>query len=539
MLIRLVTGKVGRVPLGWQTRAYSHKVEYRPIRSVLVANRGEIAVRVFRACNELGIKSVAIYSKEDRSHIHRLKADESYLVGEGLPPVQAYLHIPEIIKICLDNGVDAVHPGYGFLSERSDFAQAVIDAGLRFIGPSPKVVYQMGDKVAAREAAIAAGVPIVPGTDGPITTKEEAMDFCIKHGLPVIFKAAYGGGGRGMRVVRKMEEVEENFQRASSEALSAFGNGAMFIEKFIERPRHIEVQLLGDKAGNVVHLYERDCSVQRRHQKVVEIAPAPQLDRKVRDRMTEYAVKLARHVGYENAGTVEFLVDESGNFFFIEVNARLQVEHTITEEITGVDLVQSQIRIAEGMTLPELGLDQNNIKPNGFAIQCRVTTEDPAKNFQPDTGRIEVFRSGEGMGIRLDGASAFAGAIISPYYDSLLVKVIAHSQSLQSSCAKMNRALREFRVRGVKTNIPFLLNVLENQKFLNGAVDTYFIDENPQLFNFTASQNRAQKLLNYLGQVLVNGPSTPLATPNKPAEIKPHVPEVSRGNIDLIMLLAV
>ncbi|KAI4463762.1 pyruvate carboxylase [Holotrichia oblita] len=529
MLIRLVTGKVGRVPLGWQTRAYSNKVEYRPIRSVLVANRGEIAVRVFRACNELGIKSVAIYSKEDRSHIHRLKADESYLVGEGLPPVQAYLHIPEIIKICLDNGVDAVHPGYGFLSERSDFAQAVIDAGLRFIGPSPKVVYQMGDKVAAREAAISAGVPIVPGTDGPITTKEEAMDFCIKHGLPVIFKAAYGGGGRGMRVVRKMEEVEENFQRASSEALSAFGNGAMFIEKFIERPRHIEVQLLGDKAGNVVHLYERDCSVQRRHQKVVEIAPAPQLDPKIRDRMTEYAVKLARHVGYENAGTVEFLADEAGNFFFIEVNARLQVEHTITEEITGVDLVQSQIRIAEGMTLPELGLEQQNIKPNGFAIQCRVTTEDPAKNFQPDTGRIEVFRSGEGMGIRLDGASAFAGAIISPYYDSLLVKVIAHSQSLQSSCAKMNRALREFRVRGVKTNIPFLLNVLENQKFLNGAVDTYFIDENPQLFNFTASQNRAQKLLNYLGQVLVNGPSTPLATHNKPAEIKPHVPEVSRA----------
>lgn len=534
MLIRIITGKTGRIPYRWQTRAYSSKVEYRPIRSVLVANRGEIAVRVFRACNELGIKSVAIYSKEDRAHIHRLKADESYLVGEGLPPVQAYLNIPQIIKICQDNGVDAVHPGYGFLSERSDFAQAVIDAGLRFIGPSPKVVYQMGDKVAAREAAIAAGVPIVPGTDGPITTKEEAMEFCVKHGLPVIFKAAYGGGGRGMRVVRKMEEVEENFQRASSEALSAFGNGAMFIEKFIERPRHIEVQLLGDKAGNVVHLYERDCSVQRRHQKVVEIAPAPQLDRKVRDKMTEYAVKLAKHVGYENAGTVEFLVDEKGNFFFIEVNARLQVEHTITEEITGVDLVQSQIRIAEGMTLPELGLEQKNIRVDGFAIQCRVTTEDPAKNFQPDTGRIEVFRSGEGMGIRLDGASAFAGAIISPYYDSLLVKVIAHSKTLQSSCAKMNRALREFRVRGVKTNIPFLLNVLENQKFLNGAVDTYFIDEHPQLFHFTGSQNRAQKLLNYLGQVLVNGPSTPLATPNKPADIKPHVPLVSRGNIGIV-----
>ncbi|XP_018565235.1 pyruvate carboxylase, mitochondrial [Anoplophora glabripennis] len=531
MLVKLITRKPFLCPKGILNHSskwrYSTKIEYKPIRSVLVANRGEIAVRVFRACTELGIKSVAIYSKEDRSHIHRLKADESYLVGEGLSPVQAYLNIPEIIKICKEHGVDAVHPGYGFLSERSDFAQAVIDEGIRFIGPTPEVVYKMGDKVAARQAAIAAGVPIVPGTDGPITTKEEAKDFCIKHGLPVIFKAAYGGGGRGMRVVRKMEDVEENFQRASSEALSAFGNGAMFIEKFIERPRHIEVQLLGDKAGNVVHLYERDCSVQRRHQKVVEMAPAPHLDPKVRQRMTDLAVKLAKHVGYENAGTVEFLCDDQNNFYFIEVNARLQVEHTVTEEITGIDLVQSQIRIAEGMTLPELGIHQETIKHDGFAIQCRVTTEDPAKNFQPDTGRIEVFRSGEGMGIRLDGASAFAGAIISPYYDSLLVKVIAHSNDLQSACAKLNRALREFRVRGVKTNIPFLLNVLENQKFLNGSVDTYFIDENPQLFKFKPSQNRAQKLLNYLGQVLVNGPQTPLATSLKPADIRPHVPEAS------------
>lgn len=531
MLIRLAVRNslYTRTKYKFKPKYYSTQVEYKPIRSVLVANRGEIAVRVFRACNELGIKSVAIYSKEDRAHIHRLKADESYLVGEGLAPVQAYLSIPDIIRICLDHHIDAVHPGYGFLSERHDFAQAVVDAGLRFIGPSPKVVQQMGDKVAARAAAIAAGVAVVPGTDGPVTTKEAAKEFCIKHGLPVIFKAAYGGGGRGMRVVRRMEEVEENFERASSEAKSAFGNGAMFIEKFIERPRHIEVQLLGDKAGNVVHLYERDCSVQRRHQKVVEIAPAPKLDQSIRDQMTEAAVKLARHVGYENAGTVEFLCDDTGNFYFIEVNARLQVEHTVTEEITGVDLVQSQIRIAEGMTLPELSLTQDKIKPNGFAIQCRVTTEDPAKNFQPDSGRIEVFRSGEGMGIRLDGASAFAGAIISPYYDSLLVKLIAHSKDLQSSCAKMNRALREFRVRGVKTNIPFLLNVLENQKFLNGSVDTYFIDENPDLFKFTPSQNRAQKLLNYIGEVLVNGPTTPLATKLLPADVKPHIPTVSQG----------
>ncbi|KAL7736715.1 hypothetical protein ACLKA6_015573 [Drosophila palustris] len=506
--------------------AYSTQVEYKPIRSVLVANRGEIAIRVFRACTELGIKSVAVYSEQDKMHMHRQKADESYMVGKGLPPVEAYLNIPEIIRVCKENDIDAVHPGYGFLSERSDFAQAVIDAGLRFIGPSPKVVQNMGDKVAARVAAIEAGVPIVPGTDGPVTSKEEALSFCQKHGLPVIFKAAYGGGGRGMRVVRKMEEVEESFQRASSEAKAAFGNGAMFIEKFIERPRHIEVQLLGDKAGNVVHLFERDCSVQRRHQKVVEIAPAPRLPIEIRDKMTEAAVRLARHVGYENAGTVEFLCDESGNFYFIEVNARLQVEHTVTEEITGIDLVQSQIRIAEGMTLNELGLTQEKIVPRGFAIQCRVTTEDPANDFQPNTGRLEVFRSGEGMGIRLDSASTYAGAIISPYYDSLLVKVISHASDLQSSAAKMNRALREFRIRGVKTNIPFLLNVLENQKFLHGVLDTYFIDEHPQLFKFTTTQNRAQKLLNYLGEVLVNGPQTPLATTLKPAEVNPHVPTI-------------
>lgn len=481
--------------------AYSTEVTYKPIRSVLVANRGEIAIRVFRACNELGIKSVAIYSEQDKMHMHRQKADESYIVGKGLPPVEAYLSIPEIIRVCKENDIDAVHPGYGFLSERHDFAQAVIDAGMRFIGPTPGVVQQMGDKVAARKAAIEAEVPIVPGTDGPVHTKEEAMDFCRRHGLPVIFKAAYGGGGRGMRVVRKMDEVEEMFQRASSEAKAAFGNGAMFIEKFIERPRHIEVQLLGDKAGNVVHLYERDCSVQRRHQKVVEIAPAPRLATEVRDRMTANAVRLARHVGYENAGTVEFLADESGNFYFIEVNARLQVEHTVTEEITGIDLVQSQIRIAEGTTLPEMGYTQDNIRTQGYAIQCRVTTEDPANDFQPSTGRLEVFRSGEGMGIRLDSASAYAGAIISPYYDSLLVKIISHASDLSSSAAKMNRALREFRIRGVKTNIPFLLNVLENQKFLNGVLDTYFIDEHPQLFKFRPTQNRAQKLLNYLGTV--------------------------------------
>lgn len=507
-------------------RSYSAKVEYKPIKKIMVANRGEIAIRVFRACTELGIRSVAVYSEQDKMHMHRQKADESYLIGKGLTPVAAYLNIPEIIKVAKENGVDAIHPGYGFLSENADFAQACLENGIRFIGPSPEVMQRMGDKVASKQAAVEAGVQVVPGTSKPVTTSDEAMQFCLKYGLPVIFKAAFGGGGRGMRVVKRMEDVEESFKRASSEAQAAFGNGAMFVEKFIERPRHIEVQLIGDQAGSVIHLHERDCSVQRRHQKVVEIAPAPNLDRAVRDKILQDAVRLAKHVGYQNAGTAEFLLDESGQYFFIEVNARLQVEHTVTEEITGIDLVQSQIRVSEGMTLKELGMEQDQIKSRGTAIQCRVTTEDPAKNFQPDTGRLEVFRSGEGMGIRLDGASAFAGAIISPYYDSLLVKVIAHASDLHSAAAKMNRALREFRVRGVKTNIPFLLNVLENQKFLNGTIDTYFIDEHPTLFQFLPSQNRAQKLLYYLGNVMVNGPSTTLSTKIPPSNIVPVVPEI-------------
>lgn len=497
----------------------------KPIQKLLVANRGEIAIRVFRACTEMSIRTVAIYSEQDMMHMHRQKADESYLIGKGLAPVAAYLNIPEIIHIAKENDVDAIHPGYGFLSERSDFAQACLDAGINFIGPSPKVVQQMGDKIEARQAAIQAGVKVVPGTDVPVKSSEEAVEFCKKHGFPVIFKAAYGGGGRGMRVVRSIDEVKENFDRAYSEALSAFGDGSLFLEKFIEKPRHIEVQILGDKHGNVVHLFERDCSVQRRHQKVVEIAPAPQLDPSIRDTMAASAIRLARHVGYENAGTVEFLLDGDGQFYFIEVNARLQVEHTVTEEVTGVDLVQSQIRVAEGRSLPDMGLSQDNIKLNGYSIQCRMTTEDPAKNFQPDTGRIEVFRSGEGMGIRLDGASAFAGAIISPYYDSLLVKVIASAWDHQSASAKMLRALMEFRIRGVKTNIPFLLNVLQNERFLSGVLDTNFIDEHPELFQFEPSQNRAQKLLHYLGQVMVNGPQTPLATNLEPADIVPTVPD--------------
>lgn len=487
---------------------------------------GEIAIRVFRALNELGIRSVAVYSEQDKMHMHRQKADEAYLIGQGLSPVQAYLNIPEIIKISRENHVDAIHPGYGLLSERSDFAQACIDAGIKFIGPSPQVMAKMGDKVEARKVAIAAGARVIPGTDSPVHTLEEVKAFIEEFGLPVMLKAAYGGGGRGMRVVRKLDEIEENFNRATSEALSAFGNGAMFIEKFIEKPRHIEVQMLGDAYNNIVHLYERDCSVQRRHQKILEIAPAPNLDPTIKEKILNDALKVCSSVGYQNAGTVEFLIDQDGNHYFIEVNARLQVEHTITEQVTGIDLVQSQIRITEGYSLEELSLRQDQIKVNGYAIQCRVTTEDPAQNFQPDSGRLEVFRSGEGFGIRLDSASAYSGAIISPYYDSLLVKVIAHANDLKSASRKMNRALREFRVRGVKTNIPFLINLLEHSKFQSGLFDTNFIDDNPQLFTFKLSQNRAQKLLYYLSNVMVNGPMTPLATKLKPSKIIPHVPEI-------------
>lgn len=501
----------------------------QPIRKVLVANRGEIAIRVFRACTELGLRTVAVYSEQDTGQMHRQKADEAYLVGRGLPPVQAYLHVPDIIRVARENAVDAIHPGYGFLSERADFAQACVDAGVRFVGPPPEVVRKMGDKVEARSIAIAAGVPVVPGTSAPVATLGEAQDFAARVGFPIIFKAAHGGGGRGMRAVRGPQELEESFSRASSEALAAFGDGALFVEKLIERPRHIEVQILGDKHGNVVHLYERDCSIQRRHQKVVEIAPAARLDPQLRAQLASDAVRIAQQVGYENAGTVEFLVDRDGKHYFIEVNSRLQVEHTVTEEITGVDLVQAQLLVAAGRSLSELGLQQDSVRVNGCAIQCRVTTEDPARGFQPDTGRIEVFRSGEGMGIRLDGASAFQGALISPHYDSLLVKVIAHGPDQPSAAAKMSRALAEFRIRGVKTNIPFLQNVLAHPQFLGGAVDTQFIDENPELFHLRPSQNRAQKLLHYLGHVMVNGPSTPLPVKAKAAVVEPVPPPVPMG----------
>lgn len=391
---------------------------------ILVANRGEIPIRIFRTAHELSMRTVAIYSHEDRLSTHRLKADEAYVIGEEgqYTPVGAYLAIDEIIDIAKKHGVDFIHPGYGFLSENSEFADKVQKAGITWIGPPPEVIESVGDKVSARNLAAKAKVPTVPGTPGPIKTVEEAEAFVAEYGYPVIIKAAYGGGGRGMRVVREGEDIGDAFQRATSEAKTAFGNGTCFVERFLDKPKHIEVQLLADNHGNVIHLFERDCSVQRRHQKVVEVAPAKTLPRDVRDAILTDAVKLAKEAGYRNAGTAEFLVDNQNRHYFIEINPRIQVEHTITEEITGIDIVAAQIQIAAGASLTELGLLQDRITTRGFAIQCRITTEDPAKNFQPDTGRIEVYGSTGGNGVRLDGGNAYAGAVISPHYDSMLVK---------------------------------------------------------------------------------------------------------------------
>eukprot|EP01134_Creolimax_fragrantissima_P000586 CFRG0586T1 len=512
----------------YATKKLDDKPLIQPIKTLLVANRGEIAIRVYRAAKEMGIRTIGIYSNEDAGQMHRQKADESYLVGAGMKPVDAYLSIDEILRVAKKNDVDAIHPGYGFLSERADFAQACQDAGISWVGPAPSVVDRMGNKTEARELAKLAKVPVVPGTDGAITTVKEAIEFCTDHGFPIILKAAYGGGGRGMRVVRNMGELEDNFHRATSEALGAFGNGSMFIERYLENPRHIEVQILADHHGNVMHLFERDCSVQRRHQKVVEIAPAPNLNEETRAALTADAVRLCQVAGYGNAGTVEFLVDEDGRHYFIEVNARLQVEHTVTEEVTGVDLVQSQLRVAEGSSLEDLGLNQKDLRLLGAAIQCRVTTEDPQNGFQPDTGRLEVFRTGEGMGIRLDAGSGFAGAKISPYYDSLLVKVTGRALTHQKACAKLLRALDEFRVRGIKTNIPFLRNVLKDQDFVHGAVTTRFIENKPELLK-VKYDNNALKLLRYLAEVNCNGTLTPLGNKDAVCTKVPPVIPVSTG----------
>jgi len=475
------------------------------LKKLLVANRGEIAIRIFRTAHELAMQTVAIYSHEDRFSAHRNKADEAYLVGKGLTPVAAYLAQDDIIKIALENGVDMIHPGYGFLSENAEFAKKVEDAGIAFIGPQPEIIDGLGDKVKARNAAIKYGVAVVPGTDGAIENIQEAEAFIKEAGFPVIIKAAMGGGGRGMRVVRSQEEFAEAFQRATSEAKAAFGDGSCFIERYLNKPRHIEVQLLGDSYGNVVHLFERDCSVQRRYQKVVEQAPAPALDEEVRQKILADAKKLAGSVGYRNAGTAEFLVDDQNRHAFIEINPRIQVEHTITEEITGIDIIAAQIQIAAGASLTDLGLTQEAITKRGFAIQCRITTEDPANGFAPDTGKIEVYRSAGGNGVRLDASSGFAGAQITPFYDSLLVKVTCRGATFEIARRKMLRALVEFRIRGVKTNVPFLFRVLSHPVFIKGQTWTTFVDDEQSLFALVTSQNRAQKVLSYFGEMVVNG----------------------------------
>ena len=499
----------------------------RPITKLLCANRGEIAIRVFRAATELGIQTVAIYSHQDRVHLHRYKADEAYLVGKGKSAVAAYLGIEEIVTIAKECGADGIHPGYGFLAENALLSQACEDAGIAFVGPPPDVLRTFGDKTAARTLAREIGVPTVPGTDGPVASVDEARAFVRSAGLPVIVKAAMGGGGRGMRVVRHEDELEEAVRRCQSEALAAFGDGTVFLERYVERPRHIEVQILADATGSVMHLFERDCSVQRRHQKVVEMAPAQNLAASVRDAMCADAVRLASATRYRNAGTVEFLVDREGRHYFIEVNPRIQVEHTVTEEVTGVDLVQSQIRIAGGATFAELGLSQESITLRGVAVQCRVTTEDPRKGFQPDSGRIEVFRGGEGMGIRLDGGSGYAGAQIAPDYDSLLVKVTARALGFEEAARKLHRSLAEFRVRGVSTNIPFLQNVLRHPQFLAADVWTSWVDDTKELFDFPLRKNRAQRVLRYLADVVVNGAAVPGMGHAPPSRVEPTPPELS------------
>ena len=448
-----------------------------------------------------------------RHHANRLlsipEADEAYVIGKRgqYTPVAAYLAGDEIIKIAVEHGVNLIHPGYGFLSENAEFARNVTKAGIVFVGPTADTIDSLGDKVSARALAIKANVPVVPGTEGPVEKFEDVKAFTDEFGFPIIIKAAFGGGGRGMRVVRKQEDLQDSFERATSEAKSAFGNGTVFVERFLDHPKHIEVQLLGDNHGNVVHLFERDCSVQRRHQKVVELAPAKDLPEDVRDSLLNDAVKLAKSVNYRNAGTAEFLVDQQNRYYFIEINPRIQVEHTITEEITGIDIVSAQIQIAAGATLEQLGLTQDRISIRGFAVQCRITTEDPAKGFSPDTGKIEVYRSAGGNGVRLDAGNGFAGAIITPHYDSMLVKCTCHGSTYEIARRKMLRALVEFRIRGVKTNIPFLASLLTHPTFIAGNCWTTFIDDTPELFSLVGGQNRGQKLLAYLGDLAVNGSS--------------------------------
>ncbi|HET8885179.1 MAG TPA: pyruvate carboxylase [Salinimicrobium sp.] len=477
------------------------------IKKVLVANRGEIAIRVFRSCTEIGIRTVGIYTYEDRYSLHRYKADESYQIGSNSDPLKPYLNIGEIIQVALDNDVDAIHPGYGFLSENAKFAQACEDNGIIFIGPSPSVLSSLGNKVKAKEVAVASDVPIIKSNENELTDIKTALSEAKEIGYPVMLKAVSGGGGRGMRVIRDESELKKAFTESKREALNAFGDDTVFIEKYLENPKHIEVQIVADNFGNIVHLFERDCSVQRRHQKVIEFAPSFGLKQETKDKLYEYAIAICKAVDYNNIGTVEFLV-EGDEVYFIEVNPRIQVEHTVTEIVVNFDLVKTQIFIAGGYKLSDRQIKigkQEDITANGFALQCRITTEDPTNDFKPDYGTITTYRIASGFGIRLDAGSVYQGSTVSPFFDSMLVKVSAHGRSLDGACRKMRRALAEFRIRGVKTNMAFLDNILSDEKFRNGDVTVNYIKDNPQLFKIKETRNRATKLVEFLGDVVING----------------------------------
>ena len=479
----------------------------KKIKKVLVANRGEIAIRIFRACSELGIRSVGIYSKEDKYSLFRTKADESYLIGEDKGPIDAYLDIDEIINLAKRKNVDAIHPGYGFLSENPELIRKCKENNIIFIGPSEEIMKNMGDKINSKSIASKVGVSIIPGVDRPIKSYHEAKLIASQVGYPVMLKASNGGGGRGMRIVESPNKLEMAYETACIESKKAFGEDLIFIEKYISNPKHIEVQILGDRYGNIVHLYERDCSLQRRHQKIIEFAPAFSLPFELRNNICDDAVKIAKSVGYVSAGTLEFLVDDTGKYYFIEMNPRIQVEHTVTEMITGIDIVQSQILIAEGYSLDsdEINIkSQKDIEVKGYSIQCRITTEDPKNQFMPDTGKLQMYRTGSGGGIRLDGGNGFTGSVINPHYDSLLVKTISWDRTFKNAINKMIRSIKELRVRGVKTNAAFLVNVLNNEDFISGKCSTKFIDDNPKLFDIKDPKDRGTKLLNFIGNVIVN-----------------------------------
>ncbi|GAB4092156.1 pyruvate carboxylase [Flaviaesturariibacter terrae] len=480
----------------------------KKIRKLLVANRGEIAIRVLRACTELDIRTVAVYTFEDRYSLHRYKADEAYQVGRDDDPLKPYLDIEAILRIALDCGADAIHPGYGFLSENFTFARRCREVGITFIGPDPEVMQQLGDKVLAKDIARQCGVPLIESSVAELTSVEVARTEAGRIGYPLMLKAAAGGGGRGMRVIRSESELEKSFPEARREAKNAFGDDTVFFEKFIENPKHIEVQVVADRHGNVMHLYERDCSLQRRFQKIVEVAPSFHLPAPVKEQLYAYAVQLCKAVNYNNVGTVEFLVDQDGKVYFIEVNPRIQVEHTVTEMVTGFDIVKTQIRIAEGERLHDeaIGLPaQEKVPLNGYAIQCRITTEDPENDFMPDYGTVLAYRSAEGFGIRLDEGSVYSGVRISPFFDSLLVKVTAHSSSVHDAVQKLRRALNEFRIRGVNTNIRFLLNIISHPEFIAGNATVNFLQQHPEVFTYKVAQDRGTRILRYLANISVNG----------------------------------